>query len=80
MAELDRSDDLQMRGKSLLKVADLTKREFLSLIDLAERLRTEKRSGSERQRLVGRKDVYKRQAQDAPSRDLRRVPLQDVEV
>ena len=43
-----------MRGKSLLKVVDLTKQEFLSLIDLAERLRTEKRSGSERQRLVGR--------------------------
>ena len=40
MPELDRSDDLQMRGKSLLKVADLTKREFLSLIDLAEGLRT----------------------------------------
>jgi len=54
VAELDRSDDLQMRGKSLLKVADLTRQEFLSLIDLAERLRTEKRSGSERKRLVGR--------------------------
>src|SRR5664279_2742401 len=43
-----------MRGRSLLKVADLTKPEFVSLIDLAERLRTEKRSGSERKRLVGR--------------------------
>jgi ornithine carbamoyltransferase len=51
---LDWRDDVQMRGKSLLKIADLTKQEFLSLIDLAERLRTEKRSGSERQRMVGR--------------------------
>jgi len=43
-----------MGGKSLLKVADLTKQEFLGLVDLAERLRTEKCSGSERQRMVGR--------------------------
>ena len=43
-----------MGGKSLLKVADLTKQEFLGLIDLAERLRAEKRSGSEHQRMVGR--------------------------
>jgi ornithine carbamoyltransferase len=54
MAELESTDDLPMRGKSLLTVVDLTKQEFLSLIDLAERLRTEKRSGSERQRLMGR--------------------------
>jgi ornithine carbamoyltransferase len=50
----DGSDGIQMRGKSLLKVVDLTKQEFLSLIDLAARLRTEKRSGSERRRMVGR--------------------------
>jgi ornithine carbamoyltransferase len=37
-----------------LNVADLSRQEFLYLIDLAERLRTEKRSGSERQRMVGR--------------------------
>jgi ornithine carbamoyltransferase len=43
-----------MRGKSLLAVADLSRQEFLALIDLAERLRTEKHSGTERQRLVGR--------------------------
>ncbi len=48
------SDDRPMRGRSLLNVADLTKQEFLGLVDLAERLRTEKRSGSERQRMVGR--------------------------
>ncbi len=48
------SVESQLRGKSLLKVDDLTREEFLFLIDLAERLRTEKRSGSERQRLVGR--------------------------
>ena len=43
-----------LHGRSLLKEADLTKEEFLALLDLAGRLRTEKRSGSERQRLVGR--------------------------
>jgi len=43
-----------MRGKSLLTVADLSRQEFLALIDLAERLRTEKHSGTERQRLMGR--------------------------
>ncbi len=47
-------EDIQMRGKSLLKVADLTRSEFLSLVDLAGGLRTEKRSGKERRRLVGR--------------------------
>ena len=35
-------------------MADLTKQEFLGIVDLAERLRTEKRSGSEHQRMVGR--------------------------
>jgi ornithine carbamoyltransferase len=54
VTDLENPEGIQMRGKSLLKVADLTKYEFLSLIDLAEHLRTEKRSGSERQRLVGR--------------------------
>ena len=54
MDDLDWNDDQQMRGKSLLNVADLTKPEFLGLVDLAERLRTEKRSGAERQRMVGR--------------------------
>ncbi len=48
------TDDVQMRGRSLCKVVDLTRQEFLSLVDLAEELRTEKRSGHERQRLVGR--------------------------
>ena len=45
---------MQLHGRSLLKEVDLTKQEFLSLVDLAERLRTEKRSGTERQRMVGR--------------------------
>lgn len=54
MIKQEQRDDIGMGGKSLLKVADLTKQEFLGLIDLAERLRAEKRSGSERQRMVGR--------------------------
>ena len=43
-----------LHGRSLLKEIDLTKDEFLSLIDLAAALRVEKRSGAERQRMVGR--------------------------
>ena len=54
MIKQEQRDEFGMGGKSLLKVADLTKQEFLGLIDLAERLRAEKRSGSERQRMVGR--------------------------
>jgi ornithine carbamoyltransferase len=54
VTDLQNLDDVQMRGRSLLKVVDLTKQEFLGIVDLADRLRTEKRSGSERQRMVGR--------------------------
>jgi ornithine carbamoyltransferase len=43
-----------LHGRSLLKEIDLTREEFLSLIDLAAALRLEKRSGSERRRMVGR--------------------------
>jgi ornithine carbamoyltransferase len=45
---------MNLKGRSLLKEADLTKFEFLYLVDLAEELRREKRLGSERQRMVGR--------------------------
>ena len=45
---------IDLRGRSLLKEVDFTKAEFIYLIDLAERLRKEKRSGTEVQRLVGR--------------------------
>ncbi len=41
-------------GRNLLKEADFTKYEFLYLVDLAEELRREKRSGNERRRMVGR--------------------------
>jgi ornithine carbamoyltransferase len=44
----------RLRGRSLLKEIDFTRDEFLSLIDLAEALRLEKRTGTERQRMVGR--------------------------
>ena len=43
-----------LHGRSLLKEVDFTAEEFLSLIDLAAALRLEKRSGTERQRMVGR--------------------------
>jgi ornithine carbamoyltransferase len=43
-----------LHGRSLLKEVDFTKEEFLSLVDLAAALRLEKRSGTERQRMVGR--------------------------
>jgi ornithine carbamoyltransferase len=45
---------IDLRGRSLLKEVDFTKKEFTYLIDLAEKLREEKRSGAEVQRLVGR--------------------------
>jgi len=45
---------MNLRGRSLLKEADLTKEEFVYLVDLAADLRAEKRSGSERQRMRGR--------------------------
>ena len=35
---------MNLKGRSLLKEADLTKDEFLYLVDLAEELREEKRS------------------------------------
>ena len=43
-----------LRGRSLLSVTDLSAAEFESLIDLAVVLRDEKRSGTERRRMVGR--------------------------
>jgi ornithine carbamoyltransferase len=48
------SPTTQLRGRSLLKEIDLTKAEFVSLIDLAQTLRLEKRTGTERQRMIGR--------------------------
>ena len=45
---------IDLRGRSFLKEADFTKEEFTSLVDLAERLRDEKRSSTEVRRLVGR--------------------------
>ena len=44
---------IDLRGRSLLKEVDFTKDEFVYLLDLAEQLRTDKRSGTEVQRLVG---------------------------
>ena len=43
-----------LRGRSLCTVTDLSAAEFLSLVDLAATLREEKRSGTERRRMVGR--------------------------
>jgi len=45
---------IDLRGRSLLKEVDFTKDEFTYLIDLAEQLREDKRSGTEVQKLVGR--------------------------
>jgi len=44
----------QLAGRSLLKETDLTRQEFLYLVDLAEQLRREKRSGTRPCRLAGR--------------------------
>ena len=45
---------VDLHGRNLLKEVDLTKFEFLSIVDLAELLRSEKRTGTERRRMVGR--------------------------
>jgi ornithine carbamoyltransferase len=45
---------MDLRGRSLLKEIDLTKDEFLFLVDLAAQLRQEKRARTERQRMIGR--------------------------
>ena len=50
----DAIDAGHLRGRSLCKVTDLTAAEFLSIVDLASLLRDEKRSGTERRRMVGR--------------------------
>jgi ornithine carbamoyltransferase len=44
---------IDLRGRSLLKEIDFTKDEFIHLVDLAEQLRSDKRSGTEVQRLIG---------------------------
>ncbi len=43
-----------LEGRSLLQDTDLTKAEFVSLLDLADELRAERASGGEKPRLVGR--------------------------
>ena len=45
---------MDLRGRNLLKVTDLTREEFLYLVDLGRRLREEKRSGQRHSRLSGR--------------------------
>jgi ornithine carbamoyltransferase len=45
---------LGLYGRSLLRDADLTKEEFVGLLDLSERLRREKRSGVDEKRLRGK--------------------------
>ena len=45
---------MDLRGRSILREADLTRDEFLYLVDLADRCRTEKRLGFRRHRLAGR--------------------------
>jgi ornithine carbamoyltransferase len=45
---------MDLHGRSLLKVTDFTKEEFLFILDLADQLRQEKRTGAERQRMIGR--------------------------
>jgi ornithine carbamoyltransferase len=45
---------VNLSGRNLLKEIDLTREEFLHLVDLGARLREDKRNRSERQHLVGR--------------------------
>jgi ornithine carbamoyltransferase len=48
---------MNLHGRNLLKVTDLTREEFLYLVDMAGRLRQEKRSGQRLRRLPGRNIV-----------------------
>lgn len=57
MATVETNEVIRLRGRSLLKEVDLTSCEFLAIIDLARALREEKRTGTERQPLVGRNIV-----------------------
>jgi ornithine carbamoyltransferase len=52
--ELPKEHAMNLRGRSLLTVTDLTAAEFTFLIDLAEQLRKEKRDGQVGSRLSGR--------------------------
>jgi ornithine carbamoyltransferase len=45
---------MDLNGRSLLKEIDFTKEELLFIVDLAEHLRHEKRTGTEKQRMIGR--------------------------
>jgi ornithine carbamoyltransferase len=45
---------INLHGRSLLKEIDFTKEEFLFLVDLADQLRHDKRTGREIQKMVGR--------------------------
>ena len=52
---MKKSDVLSaLKGRSLLRDVDLTKDEFLGLIDLSTKLRDEKRSGTEKKMLKGK--------------------------
>lgn len=45
---------VDLRGRSFLKLLDFTSEEAIHLLDLADELKREKRSGTERKRLVGK--------------------------
>jgi ornithine carbamoyltransferase len=44
---------IDLHGRNLLKEADFTRSEFLYLVELAETLRTDRRTGREQQRMTG---------------------------
>ena len=46
-----------LKGKNLLDVGDLTKEQFIALLDLSSELKAEKKSGTERQRLTQKEIV-----------------------
>ncbi len=46
-----------LKGKNLLDVGDLTKEQFIALLDLSSALKAEKKSGTERQRLTQKEIV-----------------------
>jgi ornithine carbamoyltransferase len=51
---MNKEQAMDLRGRSLLRITDLAREEFLDLVELASRLREEKRLRQRPQRLLGR--------------------------
>src|SRR5215203_1000940 len=62
-----------LKGKNLLDVGDLTKEQFIALLDLSSALKAEKKSGTERQRLTQKEIVLIFEKTSTRARDVSRA-------